>query len=152
MRNYNNACTEVSVILSYLNKDEYNKIPVDVIEVIEENKSKDYLFKLDEGIELNKQKLLIETRAILFNLFRDYLATSEQKEKIIKMQREERRRLEEQKSLKYNVNDIFKKEMLNKNEDKVMEKESMVMIEAKKDVWYKRLFSIIKGLIKGKVT
>ena len=64
MSNYNEACAEVSTILSYLNKNEYDKIPSNVIEVIEKNKNKDYIFEFDESVELREQKLLEETRAI----------------------------------------------------------------------------------------
>lgn len=62
MSNRANAYTEVYTILQDLNTEEYNKIPPEII------------------------------KAILFNLFRDYLATSEQKEKIIKMQNEGRQK------------------------------------------------------------
>ena len=72
MNNYNDACMEVSTILSFLNIEEYNKIPKDVIEVIERNKNTEYIFEIDEDIELREQNLLKETKAILFNLFRDY--------------------------------------------------------------------------------
>ena len=43
---------------------------------------------------MQEQNLLPETRAILFNLFRDYLASPRQKEIVIKMQRDEVRRNE----------------------------------------------------------
>ncbi len=66
-----------------------------------------YVFNYDENVELRKQKLLKETRAILFNIFRDYLSTSKQKEIIIRMQKEERNKLNEQNKLKYNVDNIF---------------------------------------------
>ena len=114
MSSYSEACTEVSEILQYLIRDDYNKIPSEIIEAIEENKSREYVFNYDENIELKEQKLLKETRAILFNLFRDYLATSEQKEKIIRMQNEERNKLNEQKKIKYNVDNILKKDEMQK--------------------------------------
>lgn len=152
MSNYNEACTEVSIILSYLDKDEYSKIPLDVIEAIEENKNKEYDFKYDENIDLKQQKLLVETKAILFNLFRDYLSTPEQKENIIKMQREERQKLEEKKMLKYNVNDIFKKDVQNEeeNENKGFNKENTALIEIKKENFIIRIINKIKNFFKRK--
>ena len=48
--------------------------------------------------------MLPETKETLFNLFRDYLSTPEQKEKIIRMQREDRLKLERQKEQKYGKN------------------------------------------------
>ena len=92
MSNRANAYTEVYTILQDLNTEEYNKIPPEIIKAIEENMNEEYEYELDEDLELQSQPMLPETKAILFNLFRDYLATSEQKEKIIKMQNEGRQK------------------------------------------------------------
>ena len=68
--NYNNACMEVSIILSHLNTNEYNKIPTELIEAIERNKNNEHDFKFDENTELKEQTLLIETKAILYNIYK----------------------------------------------------------------------------------
>ena len=78
MTKYKNAYTEVYEIIKQLDEEEYNKIPSEVIKAIEENRNTEYEFDLDEDIELKDQELLPETKAILFNLFRDYLSTAEQ--------------------------------------------------------------------------
>ena len=109
MNNYNEACTELSTILSHLNMEEYKKIPKEVIETIEKSKNKEYVFIYDENVELRKQKLLKETRAILFNLFRDYLCTDEQKEKIIKMQQEERKKINKRRRKRKNYKSSYHK-------------------------------------------
>lgn len=93
MKTNSNALTEVYFVLSNLNKDEYNKIPIKIIKAIKENMNIDYRFNIDEEINIMKQTFLPETRAILFNLFRDYLATDEQKNKIYKIQNREREEL-----------------------------------------------------------
>ena len=87
MENGKNSYTEVYTILQDLDNEEYNKIPPVLIKTLEENMNKDYEYELDDDLELKDHKMLPETKAILFNLFRDYLATSEQKQKIIKMQK-----------------------------------------------------------------
>lgn len=87
MTKYKNAYTEVYAILEQLDEEEYNQIPSEVITAIRENRNTEYEFELDEELELKEQELLPETKAILFNIFRDYLSTPEQKEKIIKMNR-----------------------------------------------------------------
>ena len=84
---------------------------------MQSNRNKDYSYEV-EDVELRYQKMLPETKAILFNLFRDYLATSEQKEKIIKMQTEERKKHEIEKQKIYNKN-IF--------EDRQHEKQNQVI-------------------------
>ena len=80
-------------ILEQLDEGEYNKIPSEVIITIRENRNTEY----EEELELKEQELLPETKAILFNIFRDYLSTQEQKEKIIKMQAVERQKMNERK-------------------------------------------------------
>ena len=97
MTKYKDAYTEVYEILEQLDEEEYNKIPSNVITAIRENRNTEYEFELDDESELKEQELLPETKAILFNIFRDYLSTPEQKEKIIKMQAEERLKNEQKK-------------------------------------------------------
>ena len=95
MKDYSNALVEVDTILGHLNKEEFLKIPPIVINAIRQNKNSNYEFYFDNNVELKNQNMLPETKAILFNIFRDYLSTPEQKAKIIKLQAEERRKNEE---------------------------------------------------------
>ena len=83
MSNRNNAYTEVYAILQYLNEEEYNKIPPEIVDAIRLNRNVEYEYTLNNELDLEKQPMLPETKAILFNLFRDYLATPEQKNKTI---------------------------------------------------------------------
>lgn len=106
MNKYRNAFTEVYTILETLEYDEYEKIPQEVIGVIINNRNTEYEYELDEEKELREQSMLPETKAILFNLFRDYLSEPEQQEKIIRMQKEERQRNERKKQQTYNT-DVF---------------------------------------------
>ena len=101
MKNYGNAFSEVYEILNCLEDDEFNKIPIDLINVITENRNLEYNYEIHDDIELKDHKMLPETKAILFNIFRDYLCTPIQKEKIIRMQAEERRKNEELKRKQY---------------------------------------------------
>ena len=104
MSNRENAYTEVYTILQELNEEEYKKIPPEVVEAIKENRNKEYEYELDDELELKEQPMLPETKAILFNIFRDYLATPEQKAKIIRMQNEARQKNELKKQQMYNTN------------------------------------------------
>lgn len=106
--NYKNAFAEVYEILRLLDKEEYKKIPQNVINVIETNRNCEYSHHISNEIELCKQPMLTETKAILYNIFRDYLSTQNQKQKIIEMQNMEREKLEEIKRARYNSKDIFK--------------------------------------------
>ena len=139
MNNRRNAYTEVYTILQDLDEEEYKKIPPEVIKAIEKNRNLEYNIELDEDLELKEQSLLPQTKAILFNLFRDYLATPEQKEKIIKMQNKERAKIELKKKQMYN-SEIFPNEESRTEEerqenakDEIKEKEenSLKLVEYK---------------------
>ncbi len=147
MNSRRNAYKEVYTVLQDLNEEEYNKIPPEVIETIKENSNEEYEFVLNDELELKEQLLLPETKAILFNLFRDYLATPVQKEKIIKMQTEERKKLEEKKKQNYDNVDIFK---TNKNKD-VEEKvniQELQLVQIKKEGFFRKVINKIKLFFK----
>ena len=76
---YQQAFSEVNEILSYLSKENYNKIPKEVIDAIEENKDDDYVFFIDTTIPFEEQEILEESKAILFNIYKDYLSNEEEK-------------------------------------------------------------------------
>ena len=140
---YANAYTEVYKILKCLKEEEYEKIPEEFIQVIEENRNLDYEYEVNEEQDLSKQPMLIETRAILLNIFRDYLATPEQRKKIEKWQEEDRKILEQAKREKYGV-DVFK------NKDK-KENSSIMIVENKEKSLFQRIIDKIKKILKGKI-
>lgn len=140
MNNRKNAYTEVYTILEDLNEEEYNKIPPEVIEAIRVNRNEQYEYELDEDLELQEHQMLPQTKAILFNLFRDYLATPEQKEKIIRMQNEERQKNELKKKQQYNA-DVFANKA--KESIETEQKEPVELIKYKENI-FKRILNKIK--------
>lgn len=141
MSNRKNAYAEVYTILQELNEEEYNKIPPEVIKTIEANRNEEYEYELDDELDLKDQPMLPETKAILFNLFRDYLATPEQKAKIIRMQNEARQKNELKKQQMYNT-DVFA--------NKPKENQTANNNETKQIVKYKEsFFKIILNKIKS---
>ena len=141
MSNRKNAYTEVYTILQELNEEEYNKIPPEVVEAIKVNRSEEYEYFLEDELELKDQPMLPETKAILFNLFRDYLATPEQKAKIIRMQKEARQKNEMKKQQMYNT-DIFANKP--KESQTANNNETMQIVEYKESI-FKRILNKIKS-------
>ena len=141
MNNRKNAYTEVYTILQELNEEEYNKIPPEVIETIEANRDEDYEYELDDEVELKEQPMLPETKAILFNLFRDYLATPEQKAKIIRMQNEARQKNELKKQQMYNTDLFANKPKKNATENN---NETIQIVEYKESI-FKSILNKIKS-------
>ena len=146
MNNRKNAYKEVYTILQELNEEEYNKIPPEIIEAIRANMNEEYEYELDDEVELKDHQMLPQTKAILFNIFRDYLAIPEQKEKIIRMQNEERQKNEIKKQKQYNT-DVFENKQ--KENSKQNQQETTQLIEYKENIFKKILNKIIKFFTKS---
>lgn len=140
MSNRNNAYTEVYTILQYLNEEEYNKIPPEIVDAIRLNRNIEYEYTLNNELDLQKQAMLPETKAILFNLFRDYLATPEQKNKIIQMQNEERQKNELRKQQLYNINVFENRQKENAYNQNI---ETKQIVKYKENI-FKRILDKIK--------
>ena len=143
--NYACAFTEVYEILQFLEKDEFAKIPLSLIDIIKNNRNKNYSFSLDLNRKLKEQKILPETKAILFNIFRDYLSTEKQRQKIINWQTEDLRKMDKEKQLKYNV-DVF----ASKNIEDVASplNENIQLVEIKPQSLWQKIIKKIKAFFK----
>lgn len=87
---YANAYSEVLGILKFISKEDYEKIPNSKIELFETNQNKEYIFKYDPNKILEEQNVSKRAKAIIGLLFRDYWATDEQRDKIIRKQNHDR--------------------------------------------------------------
>lgn len=144
---YANAYSEVLGILKYISKEDYEKIPNSKIELFETNQNKEYIFNYDPNKTLEEQNVSKRAKAIIGILFRDYWATDEQKDKIIRRQNYDRKILEEQKKEMYDVNDIFKKKSyVNDIKENVEIKEIVVY----KETFFIKCIKKIKSLFKIK--
>ncbi len=143
---YANAYTEVYEILSCLNEEEYSKIPEELIEVFEENRNLDYDYEVNEEQDLIKQPMLRETKAILLNIFRDYLATPEQSQRIKQWMQADREYLEKQKREKYRTN-IFENK-IKKNEDNANNFNTNLPATIKKQSILQKIINKIKKIFK----
>lgn len=149
MSNYSNAYTEVYTILKCLDEEELSKIPEETLTAIEENKNNEYFYELDDELELREQPMLPETKAILFNLFRDYLSTPEQKEKIIRMQKEERLRNEEKKKQNYQNTDMFERKNIETNYECTNTNNIQLIVKIEETI-FKKIVNFIKNIFKRK--
>ena len=107
--NYKKALKQVYMILKSLGKDIIDKIPIDMLNFIEENMDKDYFFVLDENIELEEQELMDETLGIISLIWRDYLCSDEERKKLQAEDSERQKQFENEQRKKYNPDKIFKK-------------------------------------------
>lgn len=138
---YANAYSEVLGILKFIAKEDYEKIPNSKIELFETNQNKEYIFEYNPNKTLEEQNVSKRAKVIIGLLFRDYWATDEQKDKIIRKQNYDRQLLEEKKKSMYDIENIVKKKSY-ENED-VKE-----MVVDKEQKWYQKLFAKILKIFK----
>lgn len=132
------ACTEVLEILNYISKEDYNKVPRDVIQVLEKNKKDDIVFLYNPWKDINEQKMSETGRVMLASFFRDYWATDEQRNKIKAFQNNKRYQIEEENKQKYNT-DIFKNRNTTINESQIDQTRNMQLVEYKGNIFMKIL-------------
>lgn len=102
---YECSYVEVLEILKYIPREEYEKIPKDYIKFYNENKDKNYKYKYNK----NSPKTLRKTDAIIIYLYKNYIASNEEKDRIEKSLKLNSQRAEIEKRKKYNLDNIFKK-------------------------------------------
>lgn len=138
-RSYEEALAEIDEILKMMPIDLLSKIPVKFRQMISENKAKDY--KADIKEPLKESELKEETVIILGLIYRDFLASPEEREILQRKDVEELQRIEYELQQQYNMDNIFKKKKKTISEDS-----STDLIVYKEEGFLKRIFNVIKGI------
>ena len=141
-KEYAMAYTEVLEILKYVPDEDLQKIPEEKLKFYKTNMDNEHNYNLDMTKEFEEQEMSEITKAILANIFRDYWATPYQKERIEAKEKYDLEKLEEEKREKYNPDNIFK----NKKEKTTVVENTNLPVEIKKETFFKKLISFIKGL------
>ncbi len=149
--NYAKACSEVLTIIPHIEQKYSEKIPYKFIKMLEIISDKEYInnINIDFSKKLKEQKLLEETRIILALIYRDYLCSEEEKEKLILQEQEEWDRIEKEKHEKYNID--FEKISDNRKQKKIdakLRKNEKLLIEIKEEKWYHKIINKILKLFK----
>lgn len=145
---YRKRLVEVDEILNYLDEEEYEKIPKDVIQAIKDNKDNEYTWKYDETKELKDQDVSKDTIAILSYLNMEYLLNEEQRKVMEQIHQMNEDKLEKEKREKYKSEDLFKKEdvndkKLNQEEGKKQETKSNI-VPTNEEGFFRKLINKIK--------
>ena len=139
---YAKAYAEVLEIINHFSEDEYKKIPKEKIDFYEKHKDRKYDFKINPNIDLAEQNISRKANAILVSLFRDYFATAKQKEILKNLLQQNQEKLEKEKYLKYNPDNIFNKSNSNINDSK----DKVALVEIKNEVWYRKILNFFKRI------
>ncbi len=128
---YSNSLYQIYEIIKYMAPNLKARIPKKFISYFENNKSKDYNWKIDEVLPLEKQNLLLTTKEILTVLYRDYICDDLEKIKVNKILNDNEIEYQNQLKEKYNFEDIFKNKS-NKEKNTTIENEQISVITYKK--------------------
>ena len=129
---YANAFSEALEIIFNLTDEEYNKIPKDFIKFLDENKNPEYDFYYDPSKTLAEQNVLYETKVLIAIICRDYLATDEEKQRIIEKEKQELIEYEKQQNEKYEIENVFKQ-----NDKRKINDNNQELIEHKENIFTK---------------
>ena len=98
---------EIYEILKYIPKNELAKLPNGFIKFIEKNMDKNYVYKVENIRDFEKQQMLKGTRTILAILYRDYWATPQKKQEIIARDKKQIKEKQEADRKKYDIETIL---------------------------------------------
>ena len=143
-RVYQEAFAEVDEILKNMPIDLLSRIPAQFREIISNNKAKDYRIEIKEPFE--EESLKEETVVILGLIYRDFLASPEEREELQLKDAEELKIIEEEIQKHYDIDNIFKKRKEAKGQS--FNEDSTELIVYKESSFLHKLFILIKGFFK----
>lgn len=135
---YSLSYVEVLEILKHIPKEDYEKIPKEKIEFYENNKDKNYVYIYNSVNPKTSRK----TDAILINLYKNYIAKDDEKEKINHILKLNEMKNEQEKQENFDLNNIFnnkKSEIKNNNVD-------ILPVEKKRETRFKKIIDKIKKI------
>lgn len=136
---YRNTFKETLVIIENSDESILSKIPKSFLNFLKSNMNYNYNYKIDNNLSLDCQKTLPETKAILSLIFRNYLATSEEKFELDKKDNEYVEKMNYK-----NIDEIFKN---HNNIDKVIINNNLMVIP--KENFFKKILKKIKSIFKN---
>ena len=143
-RVYQEAFAEVAEILKIMPIDLLSKIPAQFRQIIIDNKAPNYTIEIKEPLE--EEKLKKETVVILGLIYRDFLASPEEREELQLKDSEELKRIEEEMKNQYDMDNVFKKRKLGSKLPKDVVATELTLY--KEPGFLKKLFNVIKGIFK----
>ena len=136
--------SEIYDIIKHMDINIRAKIPLQFIKIIQANKDDNYKVNIDYTKNINNQKLLKETRAILSLIYRDYICTPEERKILIEVDKEKTKKERELLAEKYNPDNIFKTNKNIQNQKKKTILQENAIIEYKENNFFKKIFDEVR--------
>ena len=141
-QNFSKACKEVLEILKNTEEEDFNKIPQDFLNNLEENADQNYKTNIDLSKEFEEQELLPETIDLLAYIYRKYWCSKEEKEEFDTIMKKNDIEYQNEMAEKYDINKKLKKKEYVKNE------ETLIVETEKDNSFLKKVFEYIKSFFK----
>lgn len=141
---YMDAFSEVDAILNIMPSNLYNKIPLKFRQMISEYKNNSYNPRIEEPVE--NFELKDESKIILSLIYRDFLCSDEEKERLKARDAQKLQEEEEQLREKYNPDNIFNNR---KTENIETVAEPVAMVEYKES-FLTKFINKIKNIFRRK--
>ena len=149
-KEYTEILTEVAEILKHMETKDIIKLPMKLIEFIEQNKSLDYNFVIEKNKPFSEQKIKRETLAFLGVLVLNYWSESdESKKEFYNMLKENEKKYQHELEEKYNLDNIFNDNNKLETIEDIREKEVSIVEYNEKNL-IQKLYSKIKEFLKRK--
>ena len=139
---YMDAFSEVDAILNIMPSNLFNKIPLKFRQMISEYKNNNYSPQIEEPVE--DYELKDETKIILSLIYRDFLCSDKEKERLKARDAQKLKEEEEILREKYNTDNIFK----DKKVDSVKAVEESVAMVEYKESFLTRIINKIKNVFR----
>ena len=134
---YSCSYVEVLEILKHIPKEDYIKIPEEKIEFYKNNMDKNYIYIYNPIMP----KTLRKTDAILINLYKNYIAKEDEKQKINQILKLNEMKEEQEKQKKFRPNNIFNNHVENENIN-----ENTILVVEHKETMLKKIINKIKRI------
>lgn len=134
---YIQAYTQINCLLRYFPKEYLKKLPVKLLNFIEENSSKEFEINVDYNCNLKEQNLSKKTYDILAVLKYNYWSTEEEKKSIREKLNENEKIFQKELSEKYNTDNLFKNKKI---------EEAQALVEYKEKTLIQKIFDKIKSI------
>ena len=143
---YSQAFTEVLEVLNNSEKSIVSRIPKSFLEFLNQYKDNNYKVEIDFSNENWDEQVKKETQAILALIYRDYIVSQEERERLLSEEREEQKRIENELREKYNPDNLFKNKT---NNIENSANAPVEMVEYKESI-FKKIISKIKNIFARK--
>lgn len=150
LENYNEAYAEVIEVLNYIPLADYKKIPKNYITYMEENCDENCSFVYNIALPFEKQNISDTAKNILGMIFRLFIITQDKKDELnVKDKEVIKKKAEEEKQIKYNPDNLFKRNNINTDYENIKEKaqENVALIEVNDSI-FKKIWNKMKSLLK----